>query len=101
MAELVNREPTSVYSVTLDRLNSRRPQGGDRIVMADTKGVKHLYVMYDIRETDNYPALAPILRAVLVDGAEYKGGYGHQGKFKGELDKTLLAPAQEPAALTQ
>ncbi len=94
MAELVNREPVSVYSVTLDRLNSRRPQGGDRIVMADAKGVKHLYVMYDIRETDNFPALAPILRAVLADAAEYKGGYGFKGQYRGERD---TRPLHEPA----
>lgn len=101
MAELVNREPVSVYSVTLDRLNSRRPQGGDRVVMADTKGVKHLYVMYDIRETDNFPALAPILRAVLVDASEYKGGYGFKGQYRGELDKTSLSSQPKPANIAQ
>lgn len=93
MAELVGREPTSVYSVTLDRLNSCRPQGGDRVVMEGFDKVKRLYVMYDIRETDNFPALAPVLRAVPVDGAEYKGGYGLRGQYKGEHSPRLFNDA--------
>ncbi|MDI1228345.1 MAG: hypothetical protein PSY14_11730 [bacterium] len=97
MAELVGREPTSVFSVTLDRLNSRRPEGGDRIVMEGVDKVKRLYVMYDIRETDNFPALAPALRAVLADAAEYKGGYGFKGQQKGELD---LRPLNDPKPAT-
>lgn len=100
IVELIDKEPARVYSIDLMRINARRPQGGDRVVLQGVDNVKRLYVMYDIRETDSFPSLAPVLRAAPVAGAEYKGGYGLRGQYKGEHDAQLFddAAPQMPAA---